>query len=132
MVEYVGIFMGYIVFLYFTDNYGRKMSIVMTWTVTTVGVAILCASVHISMAVVGLFLAGAGCESANRISMAVLGEIVDYNVRQQYSVALEIAFALGGILIGVAYWVVPDWRIINIVLILVPCIVEESLFIFYF
>ena len=65
--------MGYIVFLYFTDNYGRKMSIVMTWTVTTVGITILCSSVHISMAVIGLFLAGAGCESAIRISMAVLG-----------------------------------------------------------
>ena len=65
--------MGYIVFLYFTDNYGRKMSIVMTWTVTTVGVALLACSVHISMAVVGLFLAGAGCESAIRITMAVLG-----------------------------------------------------------
>ena len=47
MVEYVGIFMGYIVFLYFTDNYGRKMSIIMTWTVTTIGVGILCASVSI-------------------------------------------------------------------------------------
>lgn len=84
------------------------------------------------MAVIGLFLAGAGCESAIRISMAVLGEIMDFYVRQQYSVALEIAFALGGIFVGIIYWVFPYWRLINIIFILIPCLVEQGLFLFYF
>ena len=123
MMEYVGIFMGYLVFLYFTDNYGRKMSLLLTWTVTTIGIGLLCASVNLYMAVAGLFLAGAGCESAIRITMAVFGEVVDYYVRQQYSVALEIAFGLGGVMVGVLYWVFPNWRLINIIFILIPCVV---------
>ena len=62
MMEYVGIFIGYFVFLYFTDNYGRKMSAIMAWSVATIGVAILCLSYFINeyFAVLGLFLAGAG------------------------------------------------------------------------
>lgn len=64
--------------------------------------------------------------------MAVLGEITDYYVRQQYSLALEIAFGLGGVFVGIIYWVFPHWRLINIIFILVPCLAEELLFIFYF
>lgn len=84
------------------------------------------------MAVLGLFLAGAGCESSMRITMTVLGEVADYYLRQQYSVALQIAFAIGGILVGIAYWVLPSWRLINITFILIPCIIIDVLFIFYF
>lgn len=88
MTTFIGIFFGYIVILFFTDNYGRKLSVIMAWSITVVGLIILCASVNLPMAVVGLFLSGAGSESAIRISMAVFGEIVDYYIRQQYSVAL--------------------------------------------
>ena len=59
-VLFVGIFFGYLVFMYFTDNYGRKFGVVLAWTVAVIGLAILSASVSIWMAVGGLFLAGAG------------------------------------------------------------------------
>lgn len=58
---YVGVFMGYLVFLFFADNYGRKASLVLSWAVTTCGIAILSLSWSMGMANVGLFLAGAGC-----------------------------------------------------------------------
>ena len=61
MILYIGTFFGYLSFLYVTDNYGRKFSAVLTWSITTVGIFILCISQNIEMACIGLFFAGAGC-----------------------------------------------------------------------
>ncbi len=60
MTTFIGIFFGYIVILFFTDNYGRKLSVIMAWSITVLGLIFLCASVNLPMAVVGLFLSGAG------------------------------------------------------------------------
>lgn len=61
MILYIGTFCGYMVFLFITDNYGRKASVVVAWSVTTLGVILLVAAQDMPMACVGLFLAGAGC-----------------------------------------------------------------------
>ena len=73
MILYVGTFAGYLIFLFFTDNFGRKFSLVMTWSVTMFGISLLCLAPNITVANIGLFLAGMGCESAIRINMAILG-----------------------------------------------------------
>lgn len=70
---YIGTFTGYLIFLFITDNFGRKVSVVAAWSVTTFGVFLVCIAQNMPMACVGLFLAGAGCESSIRISMAIFG-----------------------------------------------------------
>ena len=57
---FVGIFFGYMVVFYFTDNFGRKFSIVLAWSITVLGIAILSGALNIWMAYVGLFLTGFG------------------------------------------------------------------------
>ena len=61
MSLYIGAFVGYITFLFITDNFGRKCSLVLTWTVTMIGVLILCVAPNMAIASFGLFLAGTGC-----------------------------------------------------------------------
>ena len=73
MVLFVGIFCGYLIILFFADNYGRKFSVMMAWSAVIVGQILLFVSFNLYMALAGLFLAGAGSESAIRISMAVFG-----------------------------------------------------------
>ena len=131
MVLYIGTFSGYMIFLFITDNFGRKISIVAAWGVTTFGVLLLCVAQNMTTACVGLFFAGAGCESCIRISMAIFGEIVDYYKRQTYSVALEIAFGFSGVFIGVVYWILRKWGIISILFCGIPCVIELLLLIFY-
>ena len=63
--------------------------------------------------------------------MAIFSEIVDYYKRQSYSVALEIAFGLSGVSVGVVYWIFKEWRISNLIFCAVPCIVTLLLIIFY-
>ena len=57
---FIGIFFGYMFVFYFTDNFGRKYSMVLAWSITVVGLAILSAALNIWMACVGLFLTGVG------------------------------------------------------------------------
>lgn len=118
--------------MYFADNYGRKFGILLCWGVATVGLIILSSAVNIWMAVIGLFLAGSGSESAIRVTMAVLTEVAEFNIRQKYSVALEIAFGAGSVLVPIAYYLIENWRIINLLLILVPAGILMLLYIFYF
>ena len=61
MALYIGAFLGYSVFLFITDNYGRKTSALVAWGVTTLGVILLSFAQTMWMASVGLVLAGAGC-----------------------------------------------------------------------
>lgn len=63
--------------------------------------------------------------------MAFFGEVVDYYRRQSYSVALEIAFGLSGVMIGCAYWIIKDWRVITIVFCGIPCGIVLLFVIFY-
>ena len=58
---YAGVFSGYMVFLFFADNFGRRASMILSWGVTVFGLGLLSASWSMGAASVGLFLAGAGC-----------------------------------------------------------------------
>ena len=123
--------MGYVVFLFFADNFGRKFSAVLTWAVTFAGIFLLSIAQNMAMACVGLFFAGAGCESAIRISVAIFAEIVEYNRRQTYSIALGIGFGVSAILVGLLYWIFRDWRTIIIVFCCVPCFILLIILVFY-
>lgn len=86
---------GYILIPFITDNYGRKISIVSSWAISVVGIAILSLSTNIFISCVGLFLSGFGCEAGIRTIMAILGEIVEDTYRQKYAIFLSINFGLG-------------------------------------
>lgn len=63
--------------------------------------------------------------------MAYLSEAVDYYVRQNYSIALEMAFGFAGVLVGIFYWIIRDWRYVTIFFCGVLGIIVLFLFIFY-
>lgn len=55
-----GAFLGIIIGLFLTEQFGRKMTIVYTLGVTIVGLVIIMVSVGPIMACIGLFLFGTG------------------------------------------------------------------------
>jgi hypothetical protein len=60
MTVYIGIFFGYLFVFYFTDNFGRKFSMVLAWAFAVFGIVVLCSAFNIWVAIVGLFFAGLG------------------------------------------------------------------------
>ena len=124
MALYIGAFLGYSVFLFITDNFGRKTSAVVAWAVTTLGVFLLSVAPSMWVANGGLVLAGAGCESSLRISLTIVGETVEYYKRQSYSILLQVVFGFSGVAVGLVYWWLQEWRITTISFCLIPCVVE--------
>lgn len=104
MLPFAGILSGYIFFSYFADNFGRKIGMVLTLLTSLLGLLMLCHGSSINLAGLGFFLAGAGLESNLRVNLAIINEVVDYQVRQVYSVILQTAYGVAGIAIGITYF----------------------------
>lgn len=73
---YVGAFVGYIFFSFFADNFGRKTTLALTWSVATAGTFILLFSQNLWMAGIGLFMIGSGGDAAVNMCFNFLGEVV--------------------------------------------------------
>lgn len=120
---YFGAFLGYLGFSFFSDNFGRRSSILLAWGCATLGGIILAVSVNIPMAAVGLFFAGAGSDAAINICFYFFSEVVEDEKRQKYSIVVQIAFTIGAILVTVLFYIIPSWRIVVIISITVPAII---------
>jgi MFS family permease len=79
---YLGAFVGYILISFFSDNFGRRTSMLLAWATTTVGSIIVSLSQNIYMAAFGLFLSGAGSDAAINICFFFFGEVVGDKKRQ--------------------------------------------------
>lgn len=77
---------------------------VLTLLTSLLGLLMICHGRSLNLAGLGLFLAGAGLESNLRVNLAIINEVVDYQVRQVYSVILQTAYGMAGIIIGIAYY----------------------------
>lgn len=72
MILFFGVFLGYLIFMHFSDNLGRRYGMILTWSTAVAGFILISLSRSIFTASIGLFLAGAGCESNMRINLSIL------------------------------------------------------------
>ena len=128
---YFGAFLGYIGFSFFSDNFGRRSSILLAWGCTTLGGIILATSFNIPMAAFGLFLAGGGADAAINICFYFFSEVIEDAKRQRYSIVVQIAFTIGAMTVTLLFYTIPSWRIVVIVSITVPSIIGFILVFFF-
>jgi MFS family permease len=131
MLLFGGIFLGYLVFMHYSDNIGRRFGMILTSLTTTLGFLLISLSGDIWQACLGLLLAGAGCESNMRINLSILNEIVDYQLRQTYSLVLQCSFGVGGIFVALGYWYFRDWRMVTHVFCTVPSLLFLAIILVY-
>ena len=82
----------------FSDNFGRKKAITISWLVFIIGSTVTAASVHLYMTTVGLFLCGLGGFPASITCFSFFCEVVSNRYRQTYSTVIQLFFPLGGLL----------------------------------
>ena len=75
------------------------------------------------MVAVGLFLIGAGADAAINMCFNFLGEVVEYEVRQKYSIILQVAFPLGACILTLAFIWIKDWQLAALLLIVIPSVI---------
>ena len=68
-LTYFGCFVSNFTLAYFTDRYGRKFSMVVSWGIALFGLFIIAISWNIYIAGLGLFLLGLGQDQAQSIGI---------------------------------------------------------------
>lgn len=128
---YVGSALGLIVFSFFSDNYGRKFSLLVTWTVGVIGALMLVLAQNIAMGIIGMFLLGAGPSSTLNMCFYFIGQVVCEKSRPKYSVIIQPFFAGGGLTITLFFYLITNWRIIALAILLIFSVVLWFFFFFY-
>ncbi len=132
---YVGALLGFLIISSFSDNYGRKRAMLISWTTCVVGTVIVATSFNIYMAAVGFFFSGFGCDASINLCLIFFGEAVGSKKRQKYSIIVQIFFALGALTVTLFFFLFEDWRVVwcllvaapaLITLILIYCYIEET------
>ena len=128
---YFGAFIGYLVISFFADNWGRRTSLMIGWAVVTLGSILVACSVNIYMAAVGMFMCGFGSDVSVNIGFFFFGEVVGSDKREKYSVFVQIWFPVGSIIITAFFYFMDNWRIIWIIVLASPCLLNFFLMYFF-
>lgn len=70
---YVGALVGYILFSFYSDNYGRRITLIIAWGLATIGSLVVLFSQNLVMASIGMFLLGAGSDASINMCFNFLG-----------------------------------------------------------
>lgn len=73
---YFGSFLGYILFSYISDNFGRRTTMSMSLGVATLGTILISTGFNLGMVAVGVILGGAGINVSAGMVFYFLGETV--------------------------------------------------------
>jgi MFS family permease len=73
---YFGSFLGYIIFSYISDNFGRRKTMLMSLGLGTLGSIIVALGYNITMISVGMLMCGAGINVSGGMLFYFLGEAV--------------------------------------------------------
>lgn len=74
---YVGALIGYLLFSFYADNFGRRITMILAWGIATIGTLVLLFSQNLIMVAVGFFMLGAGADAAVNMCFNFLGEVVE-------------------------------------------------------
>jgi MFS family permease len=124
---------GFLFVTYFSDNYGRKKTVTIAWSISIVGCFFIMLSKWTDTmwtAAVGLTLNGIGADSVVIITGSILSEQCEDVARQKIFSIVQGAFTLGALVITLVFYIWEDWFITITFFLLVPAIVVELGFIF--
>jgi MFS family permease len=104
-----GSFVGIIIGLFLTEQFGRKMTTVYTLGVAIFGLFVIMISGGTGMACLGLFLFGTGAEISYTMVFTIVTEIVDEQHRSKYYVYLLLFFGFGAMGNAVAFYLLSHY-----------------------
>ena len=128
---YFGSFLGYIIFSYISDNFGRKKTMTLSLGLAMLGSIIVAIGYNLSMITVGVVMSGAGINVSAGTVFYFLGESVENFKRQKYSILVQVAYTIGAMCLTGLYFFIGSWRIITILLTTIPIVITFFIFVLY-
>lgn len=125
---YIGSLIGFFLFPYIADNWGRKKAMHISWACCTLGVILLATAKEVSMVAIGEFLAGFGGNPGITFSFSFINEQSLGKSRQYFCIGVQIAFAIGEALLGLLFFEIPNWRTVAYILLVPVAVVNILLF----
>ena len=116
--------MGYMAISFLADNFGRRRALLGSWVVCAVGTVVVASSMRIEVAAVGFFLSGFGSDVALNLTLLFFAEEVGSKKRQKYSIIVQMFFAIGALVSIFFFYIFDHWRVVWIVLVAIPAVVE--------
>jgi len=86
---------GFFIFPFLADNWGRKITIKISWIFFILGLIILAIGDSPNMIGLGQFLTGFGCNPAITLAYSFINEQCLRKSRQLYSIGIQVFLALG-------------------------------------
>lgn len=108
---YLGSFVGYAILPFFSDNFGRKRSEMLSWLIAVAGVIILSSSLSMVQVGIGLFFCGMGINTAINLHYTFIKEFVVGHTKEVMIITLQIMFSLGVLLTALIAMLVQNWRV---------------------
>ncbi len=128
---YFGSFLGFITFSYISDNYGRRLTMILSLGLAMLGSIITVIGYNLPMIAIGVVMSGGGINVSAGIVFYFLGETVDNIKRQKYSIMVQAAYAMGAVFLTGFYFFIGHWRVITIILTTIPVIITFFIFVIY-
>ena len=92
---YFGSLVGFFVIPFIADNWGRKITILISWTFFVIGIGTICIADSPNMIGMGQFFAGFGCNPAITLSYSFINEQCSGKSRQFFGIGIQVFFAFG-------------------------------------
>lgn len=97
----------------------------------TIGAVIVAIGYNLTMIAVGAIMSGAGINVSAGMVFYFFGETVENLKRQKYSILVQIAYTSAAITMTCLYYLIGSWRVIYIIVTMVPAIIMLFFFLLY-
>lgn len=111
---------GLIIFMYISDNYGRKLSLTIAWGVGSFGAILFIVTNNIWVIFIGYFLIGVGTSPATYIDVVIINEMSVDPHRSKSITFLYIMLGIGSLAIWPCSLVSTDWKYFSIYFVTIP------------
>ncbi|KRX10392.1 Major facilitator superfamily domain, general substrate transporter [Pseudocohnilembus persalinus] len=107
---YIGGAIGILIFNQLSDIKGRKISIILSWIIVTIGAVIMAFSQNIDLILFSIFLLGLGIFPITSIDQVYLNEVSTGKYRQTSQVLMYVVWGIAEIAILPLTEIINDWQ----------------------
>ncbi|CAD8117905.1 unnamed protein product [Paramecium primaurelia] len=107
---YLGSVSGLIIFSFIGDNYGRQLSLSISWAMTSFGALLVKFAINYQMTAIGLFFLGFGGNPTITVHYQFIDEHSQGNFREVQNVGVQVFFAIGEFAIIALAYFITYWR----------------------
>ena len=107
---------------FIVDSFGRRPLMIFFNGIIALGSILSISYINIWVTGFGFFLVNCGADGVTKFSFNFLSEYYDPQLREKYSIIIQIFYTIGYILICGSSYLINDWRITAGIFIVVPAI----------